>query len=173
MRTVALAFVGGVAAAVFVGLSVFGRGASPSAHAVDGIAGVAPAPASAPAPATLTRLPSFPTRCRLPPGAAWAVAKPADAPPFNMAVYRTGYIAEAMRDRGWWEMRDTRVLTRVGKVFKKKVGFANPITLLDVGANIGTWSFFFVAQGHRVRAAQLLARAAQLNPNVPQVLQLC
>ena len=162
MRTVGLAFLAGAAAAT-IAFSVLGVRASSAgqaraaAHAVDGT-GASTAGVSSLSPETaMTRLPSFPKHCALPPGAAWAVARPASAPPFNMAVYRTGFIAEAMRKRGFWEMHDTEQLTRVGTVFPKRVGFSEPITLLDVGANVGTWSFFFVAQGHRVRAAQPLA----------------
>jgi hypothetical protein len=100
---------------------------------------------------------TFPTQCNLPDGAAWVVARPKGGQPFNMAVYARGdQVADDIRTKGHYEISDTSQLTRKGKLFPKKVGFSRQVTLLDIGANIGSWTFFFAAEGHRVVAIEAM-----------------
>ena len=80
-------------------------------------------------------------QCTLPDAAAWAIARPSRVSSFNVAVYSPfvahGHresidMSDAVRTRGFYEVTGP-----------KHLGLMNKGVLVDVGANIGDWTFFF------------------------------
>lgn len=96
------------------------------------------------------RMPRLPgPECKLPEHGAWAVVpSPVGGPPFNMAVMY-------MRDEipSHTDMSDA--MRRVGHyetLGPQHTGFRKLGTLVDIGANIGDWTFLWAASGWRVLA---------------------
>lgn len=87
--------------------------------------------------------------CSLPPGARWCTATSGDKS-WKMAVYSEKadrWLSSAICSQGFWEFRHP-----TGMGIKENA--SEGMVLLDIGANIGWYTFMFAAHGHRVIAVE-------------------
>lgn len=86
------------------------------------------------------------TDCSLPPNAAWAWAKLDDAPPFQMAIRGGNDVLSAqISSRGvWGELKNAST-------------YGPPGTALDIGANIGYYTFALAMAGWKVYSFEPMA----------------
>jgi len=90
------------------------------------------------------------TECKLPDFATWCTVTPTTGRPFQMAVYRyNDIVSTQICGQGFWEMRDPAVL-------------GTPGTALDIGGNIGYYSFLLPDAGWSVESFEPLPQNLQL-----------
>mmetsp|Transcript_19361 Transcript_19361/g.60887 ORF Transcript_19361/g.60887 Transcript_19361/m.60887 type:complete len:333 (-) Transcript_19361:110-1108(-) len=111
----------------------------------------------------ISKAPPFPDPgCRLPAGAAWAIAKPGSGDPFNIAVNSPYGASDGsnddmsvmMRTRGQYEFSGPQQFPGLSSSISRDDTRPNVGTFLDVGANLGDWAFFMASAGWRVVAVE-------------------
>lgn len=113
-----------------------------------------------------------PKRCPLPEGAAWALAKPDVGDPFNIAVFSPqdpettssdGYdVSIQLSERGYFEMNGPSRFPGLSSSSRRTDGTHDPGVILDLGANVGDWTFFMANAGWRVIAVEASPHAFAL-----------
>ena len=112
-----------------------------------------------------TKIPEWPPEeCVLPEGSAWAVAKTANGDTFNMAVFSPqdaattiakGYdVSIQVAERGYYKMNGPENFPGFSSSGHRTDGSHDPGMVLDLGANIGDWTFFLAHAGWRVVAVE-------------------
>jgi len=105
--------------------------------------------------------------CQLPNGASWCTVKPATGRNFEMAVYKENDIVSGgICSNGFWEVSDVSDL-------------GTPGTALDIGANIGFYSFLLADAGWEVASFEVLPKNQELiqatacrNPHLAEKITL-
>jgi FkbM family methyltransferase len=105
--------------------------------------------------------------CHLPNGASWCTVKPATGRNFEMAVYKgNDVVSDGICSNGFWEVHDVSDL-------------GTPGTALDIGANIGFYSFLLADAGWQVESFEVLPKNQELiqatacrNPQLAQNITL-
>jgi FkbM family methyltransferase len=105
--------------------------------------------------------------CLLPEGASWCTAKPATGRNFQIAVYKGhDFVSQSICENGYWEVQD---LSSLG----------TPGTALDIGANVGFYSFLLADAGWQVHSFEAMQRNQELiqatacqNPQLAEKIKL-
>jgi len=92
---------------------------------------------------SLLRVDADESNCELPAGARWCTARSGDKS-WQMAVYAgSDPVSNTICDSGFWEHSDP-----------KAMGIASGDQLLDIGANVGWYTFMFAQHGYNVLAIE-------------------
>jgi len=108
----------------------------------------------------ISKVPSWPRpECKLPVGAAWAIAKPESGEPFNMAVKApdaqlSDDMSHIIRTRGYYELSGPMNFPGLSSSNRRNTAQLNVGVFFDAGANIGDWAFFMATAGWRVVAVE-------------------
>jgi hypothetical protein len=106
--------------------------------------------------------------CQLPNGASWCTVKPATGRNFEMAVYsgHKDIVSDSICANGQWEVSDVSYL-------------GTPGTALDIGANLGFYSFLLADAGWQVESVEALPKNQELikatacrNPHLAEKITL-
>eukprot|EP00929_Paragymnodinium_shiwhaense_P118403 TRINITY_DN90324_c0_g1_i1.p1 TRINITY_DN90324_c0_g1~~TRINITY_DN90324_c0_g1_i1.p1 ORF type:complete len:388 (+),score=88.00 TRINITY_DN90324_c0_g1_i1:99-1262(+) len=110
-------------------------------------------PEEQPAPAAKDS--EFDKPCSIPPGMRKVTARPARGAPFPMVVLGAGQdiVSDQVAQTGGWEIRDPNDFAR-----EARTKMPPDASLLDIGANLGYYTFLFANLGHRVVAVEAMTR---------------
>lgn len=100
-------------------------------------------------------LPANPAQCEIPFGMRSVTVEPTYGNPFSMVVFAQGMdiVSDHIAASGGWEMRHLNEFAT-----KAKTQMPADAVLLDIGANLGYFTFLFANEGHHVIAVEPMTR---------------